>query len=371
MKLVNGRSRLFGALAAVRGPALLASLVGPCAAGALASCAADTGFVDVDATDAGRLEPVDAEPVVRDALAEDAECSSDSACPPTKGPCDGVAFCPVPLPLDSTRALRTVWGTQKDDVWAVGTAGTVMHWDGTSWASVPAKTTRTLTTVTGSSKNDVWVGGSTAAVFHTDGFANGTATWVATPIAPPYDQGGLESLLTSSWLRSSGELWLGGRCYPGSDTYGSRWRSSSIDGVTTWTPEDPSWYCEMGDTYALWGANATDLWMTSFRGRVYRGVVPDSPPAVDGSSDPVWTEYDSQTLGPLYATWGSSTDDVWFVGESGAIRHHNGSTILERVESSTPHDLYGIWGRAPTTSGPSEKRARSSTTTARNGDASA
>ena len=35
----------------------------------------------------------------------------------------------------------SVWGSAKNDVWSVGGAGTLQHWDGSSWSSRDGGTT--------------------------------------------------------------------------------------------------------------------------------------------------------------------------------------------------------------------------------------
>src|SRR5262245_42472040 len=38
-----------------------------------------------------------------------------------------------PQPQGNT--LRGIWGTASNDVWLVGSASTVMHWDGSAWSN--------------------------------------------------------------------------------------------------------------------------------------------------------------------------------------------------------------------------------------------
>ena len=38
--------------------------------------------------------------------------------------------------IDTGTELLGIWGTAPDDVWAVGSAGTVLHWDGNQWSSI-------------------------------------------------------------------------------------------------------------------------------------------------------------------------------------------------------------------------------------------
>lgn len=45
----------------------------------------------------------------------------------------------------------------------------------------------------------------------------------------------------------------------------------------------------------------------------------------------------------LNGVWGSRTNDVWAVGDSGTIVHWNG-TAWSLVASGTPYNLYGVWG---------------------------
>ena len=45
----------------------------------------------------------------------------------------------------------------------------------------------------------------------------------------------------------------------------------------------------------------------------------------------------------LYAVWGSSSSDVFAVGQGGAIQHYDGSA-WSRMDSGTSNDLHGVWG---------------------------
>jgi len=50
------------------------------------------------------------------------------------------------------------------NVWAVGAAGALLHFDGVSWASIPSPTSNDLRGVWGSGPCDVWAIGD--AVYH-------------------------------------------------------------------------------------------------------------------------------------------------------------------------------------------------------------
>jgi hypothetical protein len=70
--------------------------------------------------------------------------------------------------------LTGVWAASPDDVWVVGGAGTVLHFDGTAWSVVPFPGTDRLRAVTGvierAGQRTVWVGGE-GGLFRWDGAA--------------------------------------------------------------------------------------------------------------------------------------------------------------------------------------------------------
>lgn len=67
----------------------------------------------------------------------------------------------------ATPAVLSVWGTGPNDVYAVGTGGTVLHWDGQAWSRLDAGLTpdtgEALKAVVGAG-GDVWLGGRDGAV---------------------------------------------------------------------------------------------------------------------------------------------------------------------------------------------------------------
>ncbi len=73
---------------------------------------------------------------------------------------------------------RVVWDPSPDDLWAVGSAGAIAHYDGKSWRQVAhqqigAPYLRLFLAVHGTSSTDVWAvgqqlgdGGSTGLIYH-------------------------------------------------------------------------------------------------------------------------------------------------------------------------------------------------------------
>ncbi|MEM1417787.1 MAG: hypothetical protein AAGH15_23005 [Myxococcota bacterium] len=74
---------------------------------------------------------------------------------------DGSAWSPVPLPeLDRpTTALFKVWGTDSDDVVAVGQGGMLLRFDGNAWAQVVLDATADLISVWGTGPDRIAIAG--------------------------------------------------------------------------------------------------------------------------------------------------------------------------------------------------------------------
>jgi hypothetical protein len=60
---------------------------------------------------------------------------------------------------DARRDLFDVWGTSSTNVFAAGSDGTMLHYDGATWSSVPTPTTSQLRSVKASDARDVFAVG--------------------------------------------------------------------------------------------------------------------------------------------------------------------------------------------------------------------
>ena len=66
----------------------------------------------------------------------------------------------------TTGTLNAVWGVSGQDVFAVGSRGAIVHFDGGSWVPMYSNTVRPLHAVWGASALDVFVASGLARVFH-------------------------------------------------------------------------------------------------------------------------------------------------------------------------------------------------------------
>jgi hypothetical protein len=65
-------------------------------------------------------------------------------------------------PSPTTMALRSVWTAGRGWTWAVGEAGTILRRNGNHWTTTASPTTNSLTGVWASAPSDAWaVGGGT------------------------------------------------------------------------------------------------------------------------------------------------------------------------------------------------------------------
>lgn len=75
-------------------------------------------------------------------------------------------------PLPTGNELRSVWGADAKNVWAVGNDGTIVKWDGATWTKQVSVTTEPLYGVYGTGPNNVWAVGWGGTIVKWDG-----STW--------------------------------------------------------------------------------------------------------------------------------------------------------------------------------------------------
>ena len=168
-------------------------------------------------------------------------------------------------PLPHGNALLGVWGSSATDVWAVGDAGTIVHWDGSGYSIVQKG--YGLRSVWGIAANDVWAVGYSGTILHWDGSA-----WSSVP-------GGGTIWLQRVWGVAANDAWAVG--YGGTILHwdGSAW-SSVASGTTS-------------NLYGVWGSGAADVWAVGASGTILHW---------DGSA---WSSVASGTTNPLFAVWGT------------------------------------------------------------------
>src|SRR5438445_6990310 len=140
-------------------------------------------------------------------------------------------------------------GTSASDVWVVGDAGPILHYNGTSWSSVSIGTMHTLRSVWGTSASDVWAVGYfyngvsySGSIFH----YNGTS-WsrIMGTISIP--------ALNSIWGTSASDVWAVGD----GTNYSAPFPILHYDGATWSNAPSPTTFprATLPDSGATWAAD--------------------------------------------------------------------------------------------------------------------
>ena len=269
------------------------------------------------------------------------------ACEASEDGCAEPEWVPVATGHSSGLGLSSVWGSGPNDVWAVGAKGSVIHWDGTTWTSTPIDTNYSLQSVYGTGPNDIWVVSTASLIYRSTGFSNGTATFVRE--APIFENElGPASVgpLFAVWATGPGDVWISGKHrLAKAGQFETSWRTRPGDGGVGWTPLNT-----FGNTnviYGIWGSGPNDVWMVGSKGTTTTSFAShtNGASAMDGGM-PTWTELDTATFSVLNSIWGTGPNDVWAVGNSGAIQHYTGGATWEGVDSPTSQNLRGVWAAA-------------------------
>ncbi|MBX3188015.1 MAG: hypothetical protein KF819_13415 [Labilithrix sp.] len=274
-----------------------------------------------------------------------------------EGPtCASADFCPVSVGVDPRYALTSIWGSSATDVWAVGSGGTVVHYDGATWRLAATGIVETLHAVWGSGPTDVWVVSSASVLLHSKGAAGGAISFTSVPAASPDAYGGRAH---AAWGSSATDVIVGGAVFDELDLDTGASRSGNYlrlqpagdGGAPAWKAfegDDGAW--TRATVRAIWGSSASDVWMSADNSPEIawmRGLLLHRTPG-DGGAPGAWTSVDSQSAHVLASIWGSSANDVWAVGSLGTIRHWAaGATRWAITPSPTSADLHGVWGSGP------------------------
>jgi len=209
-----------------------------------------------------------------------------------------------PLPQGNT--LNAVWGSGPNDVFAVGSYGTILHYDGSEWQVMDSGTTRNLNGVWGSNGDNVFAVGSGGTILRYDG-----AVWGPMSSGTTRDLNGV-------WGSSASDVFVVGSYGTIRRYDGSLWRSMSSGTTNTLN--------------GIWGSAANDIFVVGDKGTIRR---------YDGS---VWRAMSSNTSFSLFAVWGSSSSSVFATGDTIILRY-NGSTWTRISDDYWyPSGYTGVWG---------------------------
>jgi hypothetical protein len=200
------------------------------------------------------------------------------------------------LPSPGLGTLLGVWGVTGDTVWVVGTAGGRARWNGSAWTTFTTPTvTDTLYAVWGSSTSNVYAVGQAGTILFFNGTAWSTVTITGSATPSLTGVGGTADGDTIYAVARAGVIVtnLGA---------GGNWNTVTSP-VTT-------------DLLGIWGIHNT------FYAVGAGGVILTNP----GTGTAAWTTMTSTFTGQLEEINGTSTSDIYAVGDNGAVLHYNGAT---------------------------------------------
>jgi len=205
---------------------------------------------------------------------------------------------------DPPEGSRAIWGTGPEDLFVVAD-GDVYHYDGHTW-DVVLDGQQPLFDIWGSSDRDVFVAGGAGIILHYDG---------------------------SAWSRML--IGITNRCLWGTsshDVYAAGDGGSVLhyDG-STWTSMSTGNFWELT---GIWASSSSDIYCVGVDGTSgYEGTVFH----YDGSS---WRPV-ANAPQRLWNVWGSSSTDVFAVGDNGTVLHYDG---VAWSPIGGPVWAGGIWG---------------------------
>lgn len=234
------------------------------------------------------------------------------------GPCSSNGWCWV-TPQLTGNSLEHLWGTSASNIWAVGEANTIVHYDGTGWQVVASggPTTvgfPTIHRIWGHSPSSVYAVGTDPAlngkplVLHFDG-----TTW-RQPFVP-----GLGALY-GLWGHGDSGLIAVGLDGLALHFDGYTWREESTNSART--------------LYDVWGSSASDVYAVGAGGTLRH---------FDGTA---WSTTSSPTTQNLTSIWGISSSEIWATSITGELLRYDGTSWqLIHDEAAS---IYGLWGRSST-----------------------
>jgi hypothetical protein len=268
---------------------------------------------------------------------------------------DGHSWGP-PQIVNGAPPLASVWLSGPTDGWAVGSAGSIWHFDGDSWTGFGSPTTVGLVNVYGIDAGDAWAlgydaGGGQAVLLRLQG-----QTWQV-PAQPPAAEISLP--LDSLWASADDALVAVG----GNGTSGI---ASFLSGAQ-WTAQPAA------PLRAVTGSGDGTTWAAGSGGALYRGNIgslgvqelplqidPAKPATLEAvtqsggdawasgttgtvlrlKADAGWIPYPSpSTTQNVQALWQEGPGDLWAAGQSGFLSHTSGDggwTSLISIPSPYP-----------------------------------
>lgn len=234
-------------------------------------------------------------------------------------------------------SLHALWGSGASDMYAVGTGGLIMHFDGRNWLKVNSGTTSSIDCIWGTGPRDIFAI-AFPDILHYDG-ENWTAMSKDAPV--PF---------FAMWGTNAKDIYAAGLYHTILHYDGDRWTPMR----NPLSDIDPQQKAPCG-LYGVWGSSANNVyavgWIAYAKGnsadRRYDRASFWAPQGVilryDGKT---WSNVANpgEDGGRLIAVWGSGPSNIYAVGDK--VLHYDGR-YWTSVSTGVRGTFRGIWGTGP------------------------
>jgi hypothetical protein len=211
--------------------------------------------------------------------------------------------------------LYAIWGFSAEDIFTVGSNGTILHFNGKTWSPMDSPTSESLYGIWGTASNNVYVTGENGTLLRYDG-----VSWKVIDSGTNMD-------LHKIWGSSSDDIFITTIRFAKILHYdGNGW-----DILTTPLEERTTilagiWGTSPYNVYAVGSFNAILHWDGYEWEAISRREKPEDFVHI------------------TYGIWGSAADDIYVVDGLRCIKHYDGKSW--RKIRHTEHDVMSIWGTA-------------------------
>jgi uncharacterized repeat protein (TIGR02543 family) len=221
----------------------------------------------------------------------------------------------LPLPNGwSWGGLYKIWGSSASDIYVVGFSNGPLayHNDGNGWTAISPTSSGWLYDVWGSSASDVYIVGqgndNSPRVYHNDG-----SGWTGTSL--PLPAGWTEGYLFRIWGSSANDVYAVGSGYDSAENGHPLLYHNDGNGWTEATPALPDGWT-YGSLRGIWGSSASDVYVAGYGASGKSNELP----LLYHNDGNGWTEVeltvpDGWGSTYLQGVWGSSSSDVYLVGD--------------------------------------------------------
>ena len=268
------------------------------------------------------------------------------------GPCAESGLCIAPAPFDTRVTVMSISGSGPNDVWAVGSHRTILHYDGKAWETgeleADAGRTYTLRSVWANSASDVWVADG-IYVRHANGWNGATNTEWSAWMGASGDTNGIPTAISG----------VPGRVFIGRQTTTAQ--VAPVVTSTGWGEAGPEaretltavLYGSGTAPIGVWALATTrpdEAWATRLGSDRVGRIFLEAPDSGDPDAPGTWKieEHDTRTSKYLYGVWGNDAA-VWLVGEGGTARRMKRENVASRVFEVIPtpvttilRSVYGV-----------------------------